>query len=852
MSKKLVIVESPTKARTISKFLSKDFIVASSMGHIRDLPSSASEIPAKYKKEKWANLGVNVENGFEPLYVIPSTKKKVVKDLKAKMKEVDELILATDEDREGEAISWHLLEILKPKVPVKRMVFHEITKEAIEEALSNFRDIDQDLVNAQETRRILDRLAGYTLSPLLWKKIAPKLSAGRVQSVAVALLVERERQRMRFKKADYYGVKAELAAHGQNFFAEMTTLDKWKVAIGKDFERETGELKDATKVLHMKQEVAEALAKDLKPKDFKVTEVDEREQKKSPPIPFITSTLQQEGNKRLRMSASETMSVAQKLYEKGYITYMRTDSPNLSQQAITAAQKSITDMYGNDFLAAKSRQFKAKSKSAQEAHEAIRPAGIVFRSPEKSGLTGKELELYDLIYRRTLATQMADAVIAYSAINFEVECEVDGYKVAGFKASGKVIRFPGYLKAYDTETAGGKKGALNETILPPLKVEEAVEAKKVLAESHETKPPARYTEAALIKALESQGVGRPSTYASIISTVQRRGYVDKAGTALVPTFTAFAVTQLLETNFQDLVDVKFTASMEEALDDIAAGKIDWLKYMDGFFLGKKGLQTQVAEAADIIEPKKARILDLPHLKEASVEVHVGRYGPYVKNKTVDESATIPEGVYPGDITEEDLVELLKLNAQGPENEGLGKDPETGFTIYLKTGRYGPYVQLGEEDDYGEKDKPKRAALLKGMEIKDMDIALALKLLELPRLIGEHPEDKKDVRASVGRFGPYVVHDGQFASIPATENVLEIELKMALELLATAKKSGKGKKVESKVLGQDPKTKEDISLRTGRYGPYLKCGKLNVAIPKGTDSEKLDLKTAIELVKKKRG
>ncbi|PIQ78929.1 DNA topoisomerase I [Candidatus Peregrinibacteria bacterium CG11_big_fil_rev_8_21_14_0_20_41_10] len=851
MSKSLVIVESPTKAKTISKFLPKGYEVLSSMGHIRDLPSSAKEIPAKYKKEKWASLGVDVENNFEPLYVISPNKKKTVKQLVDSLKGVDELILATDEDREGEAISWHLLQVLKPKVVVKRMVFHEITKGAIEEALTNFRDIDLDLVYAQEGRRILDRLVGYTISPVLWKKIAPKLSAGRVQSVAVALLIERERERMRFKDAEYWDLLAMLNKDKTNFSAQLATVGGKRIAQGSDFERETGQVAKGKDVIVLKQADVEALVPELLKANWSVTDVDTKKQSKAPAPPFITSTLQQEGGRKLGMSARETMSVAQKLYEKGFITYMRTDSFNLSGQAISAARKCVESKYGKEYLYKSVRQYKTKSKGAQEAHEAIRPAGTTFKDPVKTGLVGLELRLYDLIWKRTIATQMAEAQVIYTQATILAEGKKNE---AEFKAKGKFIEFPGFFRAY-VEGSDNPEGALEDQdeLLPELKVGDKVDCKTLEPLQHLTKPPSRYTEASLIKALESEGVGRPSTYAAVISTIQDRGYVNKVNNALVPTFTAFAVTQLLEKYFPDLVDVKFTAAMEEELDKIAEGKVQWQAYLKEYYSDKKGLKNQVVTVEDKIDPGEARKLDLPVAKELKIEVLVGRYGAYIKKDGKEElSASIPEEYAPSDLSAEVVEKIFEYGgAQNGEGKSLGVDKETGQTIYVKIGRYGPYVQLGSDLGEGEEgEKPKRASLTKDLTMEAVTLDQAMQLLSLPRILGDHPETAKVIKAGLGRFGPYIVHDGDFRSLKKEDNLFTIDLKRALELLAEEKKGRGGSKV-LKELGEYPGSKNKMQLLSGRYGHYIKCGKVNVSLPKDVNPDDLTLEQAAALVKGKK-
>lgn len=849
--KSLVIVESPTKAKTIRKFLTKDYLVDSSYGHIRDLPANAKEIPAKFKKEKWANLGINTDADFEPLYVISSEKKKVVKKLKDLMKGATELILATDEDREGEGIAWHILEVLKPNIPVKRMVFHEITKDAINEALTNFRDINMDLVDAQETRRVIDRLAGYTISPLLWKKIAPGLSAGRVQSVAVELIVQRERERMRFRSGSYWDLRATLAQNGSKttFSADMVQLDGLRLATGKDFDESTGKLSKPKSVVLLDEKQAKTLQKDLAKASWTVTSIEKNVQERSPGPPFTTSTLQQEANRKFGMSAKDTMRTAQKLYEEGFITYMRTDSTSLSGQAINAARSAVEVMYGEEYLFKTVRSYNKKAKGAQEAHEAIRPAGSTFVVPQESKLVGPQLKLYDLIWKRTIATQMASAKLEFTNATILAEGTSDSKKVeATFKASGKKILFPGFFRAYvegsDDPTADLED---REKSLPDLKEKEALACSEIDALSHETKPPARFTEASLVKFLEKEGVGRPSTYASIIETIQNRGYVRKEANALVPTFTAFAVTDLLEKYFPDLVDVQFTSEMEQQLDEIAQGNLNRSKYLNRYYGGESGLKSTVDRQESQIVAADARKIDLPIEGLEDVQIFVGKFGPYAQlnqnNETI--STSLPMDMSPGDITVKKLLELIKISEDGPES--LGKDPETGEDIYLLTGRFGPYVQLGEVSD--DNKKPKRSSLLKGMSSSDVDHDTALQLLSLPRNLGNHPDTGKEIKAGVGRFGPYVVHDGKFKSLGKDDNVLEVRLDRAVALLAEAKGTSR-KSAALKELGPHPDSGEAINVMSGRYGPYIKFGKLNVGIPKGVDPEQVTMEKALGYISEK--
>lgn len=844
--KSLVIVESPTKTKTIKKYLPKGYVVDSSMGHIRDLPSSAKEIPAKYKKESWSNLGINVDDRYDPIYVVPSGKKKIVKKLKEQLKDSDELILATDEDREGEAISWHLTELLNPKVPVKRMAFREITKEAIEEALENFRDINMNLVHAQETRRILDRLAGYTISPLLWKKIAPGLSAGRVQSVAVWFLVARERERMKFRSGTYYDLKAILTKSGDKnkFDAVLSHMDGKRLASGKDFDESTGKLKKPDSVVLLDEEKAGKLRDLLHEADWSVTNVDVNVQKRNPSAPFITSTLQQEANRKFGFSARDTMSIAQKLYENGYITYMRTDSTNLSSQAINAARNEVESQYGKEYLFNRVRTY-GKAKGAQEAHEAIRPAGSSFTHPEKSGLSGRQLKLYDLIWKRTIATQMAEAKLEFT--NVTITAKHNGTE-ADFKTSGKKILFPGFFRAY-VEGSDDPEAAIEnqEIFLPEMKEGDSTDLHELESISHETKPPARYTEATLVKELEKSGVGRPSTYATIIGTIQERGYAKSEGKTLIPTYTAFAVTELLENHFPHLVDSDFTSELEDKLDEIAKGKYDPVKYLDDYYKGDNGLKNQVDQQEDKIDPQKAKILNLPIEGLNGMQVHVGRFGPYVKVESNGEDITtsLPADLDPGELSAEKIKELLVAEKEGPTS--LGKHPDTDKPVYVLTGRYGPYVQLGDVTE--DNKKPKRVSLLKGMKPSDVDFETALKLLELPRTLGEHPDTGKVVKAGIGRYGPFVLHDGNFKSLKKTDNVLEVELDRAVELL---KEKGKGRKSSSEIqdLGKHPETDKPVKVMDGRYGPYIKYGRTNISLPKGTEPEDLRMADAVKLIEEK--
>ena len=844
LGRALVVVESPTKARTIRAFLPDGFTVAASMGHIRDLPGDAKEIPAKYKGEEWARFGVNVANNFEPLYIVPSDKKSVVKELKELLKDADTLYLATDEDREGESISWHLLEVLQPRVPVKRMVFHEITKGAIREALEHTRDIDQDMVRAQETRRILDRLVGYTLSPLLWKKVAFGLSAGRVQSVATRLVVDRERVRMAFRTGSYWDLSATLALAGAEFEAGMMALDGKRLATGKDFDEQTGRVAADKNVLLLDEATARALVHTLQGAGWRVTRVEESPRTLRPYAPFTTSTLQQEANRKLRYSAKQTMQTAQKLYERGYITYMRTDSVALSDQAITASRAIVQRLYGADYLPDAPRRYVNKVANAQEAHEAIRPAGESFRTPEETDLDGHELALYALIWKRTVASQMKDAKKTSTSAEIVV-------LNATFKANGLRTDFAGFLRAY-VEGSDDPEAALEDrdTPLPPLQSGDKPNCTTLEPVGHETKPPARYTEASLVKALEENGVGRPSTYASIIGTIVDRGYVVRQGQALVPTFTAFAVTDLLIRHFGHLVDVEFTKGMEDRLDEISEGHRDMLEYLKEFYLGEDGLQQQTANGERDIKPNEARQVAIDGL---GATVRIGRFGPYVEREGPEPlRASLPKDATPADLDPERVEALLRQRAEGPAS--VGTHPDTGDPIYVMDGQYGPYVQLGQQEE-GSKVKPKRSSLPKGVKPEDVTLPMAVGLLSLPRLLGEHPDSKRPVKAGLGRFGPYILHDlgkdeAEFRSLKAGDDVLTVNLDRAVALLAEPKaaRRGRGATVAPlREIGAHPNDGKPVQLFDGKYGPYVKHGELNASVPKGTDPMTFPLEAAVELL-----
>ncbi|MBX3432632.1 MAG: type I DNA topoisomerase [Pirellulales bacterium] len=841
----LVIVESPAKARTIGKYLGSGYRVEASIGHVRDLPHGAKEVPAKYKGEPWANLGVNVNEGFEPIYVVSPGKTKQIKLLKDELAKSDRLYLATDEDREGEAISWHLLELLKPKVPVHRLVFHEITKDAIQQALAGPRDIDEGLVRAQETRRIVDRLYGYEVSPLLWRKVRPKLSAGRVQSVAIRLIVERERERMAFVSAAWWDLTGTFAkSDAQRLEATLVTVDGKKIPTGKDFNPATGRLANEGLAL-LDGPAAEALAAKIRTGAFRVAAVEEKPYASKPYPPFTTSTLQQEANRKLGFTARRTMQVAQALYENGHITYMRTDSTNLASVAIDDARGLVEHSYGKEYLPAEPRLYKSKVKNAQEAHEAIRPAGHPFEKPDvmRGELGADEFKLFDMIWKRTIASQMSDARGRRISITIEGEgCT--------FQVSGKTIDFPGYLRAYvegsddpDAELAD------QERILPGVAVGETLQCLQLDAKEHQTQSPSRFSEAALTKALEERGIGRPSTYASIIDTIQARNYVFKKANALVPTWVAFSVVQLMEEHLARLVDYQFTAKMEDDLDAISRGEQESVKYLEQFYFGNgaPGLKKQLENKIDEIDP--ARIGRISIGKPADgpeVFVRVGRYSPFVEQG--DRTASLPEDLPPDEVTLEAALRLLD-QAQVAE-EPLGICPETHKPVYLKVGRFGPYVQRGTMED---EEKPQNASLLKGMTPESVDFETALKLLTLPRTLGDHPETGKPVQAFNGRFGPYVKSGEETRSLPADVSPLEVTLEQALHLLAQPKTRGRGAAKKEPLRTFDkpsPATEKTIQILDGRYGPYVTDGETNASLRKGMSVEEMTFDEAIAMLAEK--
>jgi len=834
--KKLVIVESPAKAKTIAGYLGSDYVVESSIGHIRDLPHNASEIPAKFKGESWARLGVNVDKEFEPLYVVDSRKKKVVSDLKAKLKGVDELLLATDEDREGEAIAWHLREVLDPKVPVRRMVFHEITRPAIERALTETRDIDDRLVDAQETRRILDRLYGYEVSPVLWRKIMQGLSAGRVQSVATRLVVERERERMRFVAADYWDLVATFDPG--SFTARLASVDGRRVAQGRDFAQD-GSLRTEG-ALQLREDEARSLAAALEGTAFTVASVDEKPYTRRPAPPFMTSTLQQEAGRKLRLSAQQTMRVAQRLYENGFITYMRTDSTTLSESALAAARDQARTLYGADAVPDAPRQYNRKVKNAQEAHEAIRPAGDRFRTPDevRGQLSGDERSLYELIWKRTLASQMADA--RGQTVSVRIAGTASDGRVAEFAAAGTVITFRGFLLAYE-ESHDEPSGDDEERLLPPLAAGDDLAATAIDPDGHTTSPPARFTEASLVKALEDRGIGRPSTYAAIMGTILDRGYVRKQGQALVPEFLAFAVVNLLEGHFPRLVDYAFTAQMEDDLDEIASGEERGNDWLQRFYFGgddDAGLKELVEGRLGEIDAREVNTVELPG---TDIVVRVGRYGPYLERG--EERQTLPPDIAPDELTPERAEELL---SQGKQEHELGVDPESGRTVAVRNGRYGPYVTELVEGD----DKPRTASLFRTMSPETVTLEDALRLLTLPRTLGE--SDGEEVVATNGRYGPYVKKGKESRSLESEEQLFSITLEEALAKLAEPKQRGRRSAAPPlRELGDDPVSGKPVVLKEGRFGPYVTDGETNASLRAGDAVETITPERAAELLQARR-
>jgi DNA topoisomerase-1 len=890
-TRRLVIVESPTKARKLAGYLGSNYIVESSRGHIRDLPRAAADVPAKYKSQPWARLGVNVDEDFEPLYIISPDKKSTVTELKGLLKDVDELYLATDGDREGEAIAWHLLETLKPRIPIKRMVFHEITEQAILEAAENPRDLDIDLVDAQETRRILDRLYGYEVSPVLWKKVAPKLSAGRVQSVATRIIVQRERDRMAFRSAAYWDVVAELdasvsdpKAQPPTFNARLTNVDGLRVATGRDFDS-LGTLRKPDEVVVLDESSAGSLANGLRGSQLTVGSVEEKPYTRRPYPPFMTSTLQQEAGRKLRFSAERTMSIAQRLYENGYITYMRTDSTTLSESAINAARTQARQLYGEEYVHPSARQYTRKVKNAQEAHEAIRPAGETFATPDaaRRELDGDDFRLYELIWQRTVASQMADA--RGTTLSLRINGESEGRQVV-FSASGRTITFAGFLKAYvETvdELAGGEADDA-ESRLPQLTQGQRLDATELTPDGHSTNPPARYTEASLIKALEELGIGRPSTYSSIIKTIQDRGYVHKKGSALVPSWVAFAVTGLLEQHFGRLVDYGFTAAMEDELDAIASGaerRTNWLNNF--YFGGDHGVADSVArsgglkklvgvnlEGIDAREVNSIKLFD--DAEGRAVNVRVGKNGPYLERMVVGDDgeptpqrANLHDSLTPDELTLDVAEELFSTPQEG---RTLGVDPETGHEIVAKDGRYGPYVTevLPKPDDddgaagqpakKGKKPtgpKPRTGSLLRSMDLQTVTLEDALKLLSLPRVVGVDPDAGEEITAQNGRYGPYLKRGNDSRSLATEDQIFEVTLEEALKLYSEPKRRGRQGAAAPPLreLGTDPASGKPMVIKDGRFGPYVTDGETNASLRKGDDVLSITDARASELLADRR-
>ncbi len=891
--RRLVIVESPTKARKLAGYLGSSYIVESSRGHIRDLPRAAADVPAKFKSEPWARLGVNVDADFEPLYIISPEKKHTVSELRGLLKDVDELYLATDGDREGEAIAWHLLETLKPRVPVKRMVFHEITEPAIRAAAEHPRDLDIDLVDAQETRRILDRLYGYEVSPVLWKKVAPKLSAGRVQSVATRIIVQRERDRMAFRSADYWDVVAELdasvsdpAASPPMFTARLTSVDGLRVATGRDFDS-SGAVRKPGEVIVLDEVSAGTLAAGLRGGQLTVGSVEEKPYTRRPYAPFMTSTLQQEAGRKLRFSSERTMSIAQRLYENGYITYMRTDSTTLSQSAIEAARNQARQLYGEEYVASSPRQYTRKVKNAQEAHEAIRPAGETFATPDavRRELDGDEFRLYELIWQRTVASQMADARGTTLSLRINGEVRAGTKREVVFAASGRTLTFAGFLKAYvETvdELAGGEADDA-ESRLPHLTEGQRLAVVELTPDGHSTNPPPRYTEASLVKALEDLGIGRPSTYSSIIKTIQDRGYVHKRGSALVPSWVAFAVTGLLEQHFGRLVDYDFTAAMEDELDAIAAGHEHRTNWLNNFYFGgDHGVPDSVArsgglkklvgvnlEGIDAREVNSIKLFD--DQQGRPVYVRVGKNGPYLERMVAgaDGELTPQRANLDGTLTPDELTLQLAEDLFATPQEGrvLGVDPQTGHEIVAKDGRYGPYVteilpDPPEDGDDGAParkgkkptgPKPRTGSLFRSMDLQSVTLDDALRLLSLPRVVGVDPGSGEEITAQNGRYGPYLKHGNDSRSLATEDQIFGITLTEALKIYAEPKRRGRqaASAPPLRELGPDPASGKPMVIKDGRFGPYVTDGETNASLRKGDDVLSITDERAAELLADRR-
>jgi DNA topoisomerase I len=860
MANTLVIVESPAKARTIERILKDGYIVRASYGHVRDLPESADEIPDEIRKKKWGRLGVDTDSDFKPYYVVPNDKRKNVQELKNALKGVDQVLLATDPDREGESISWHLKEVLKPKVPVKRIVFHEITESAIREAVKDAHDVNENLVRAQESRRILDRLYGYTLSPVLWKKVQTGLSAGRVQSVAVRLIVEREQERIAFRTALYWDLEARLSGDGREFNATLARVGAERVASGKDFDSNGKFVGRNARVIT--GEAADALVQALRSNlPWTVTGVEEKPGNERPAPPFTTSTLTQEASRKLGFSTERTMQAAQRLFQDGHISYHRTDSTTLSEKALSESAEAIRGMFGDNYYAGP-RRYATKVKNAQEAHEAIRPSNFT-AAPASAGLTGDDFRVYELIWKRTMASQMVDARVLRTTV--EISATGTNGEQAAFTASGKAIEFAGFRRAY-VEGSDDPAAELEdqETVLPKMTVGARINAPGKVAsgdvallalesKKHETSPPARYTEASLIKKLEEEGIGRPSTYAATIGTIERRGYVFRQGKALVPSFTAFAVTRLLTGHFSDLVDMKFTATMEDDLDEISRGEREWLHFIEEFYRGDsqhRGLEDAARQAEERADYPLIEVGTDPQSGEP-IRVRIGRFGAFLQlaEGGPGKTASLPPNLAPADLTSEKAMALIRAKAEGPRL--LGIDPATGQNVYAIHGRFGAYVQLGETPEKGSKEKPKRSSLIGGMTDSTVTLEEALKLLQLPRELGMHPETGEPVLAGLGRFGPYVKHGDDFRSLEGDEELFTVDLDHALRLFSEPKKSRR-RQADRKVITSIARPEgAPLQVLEGRYGPYVTDGETNASVPKGTDPTTLTLEAATDLLDARR-
>jgi DNA topoisomerase-1 len=816
-SNSLIIVESPSKAKTLKRFLGDEYTIEASVGHVRDLPKS--------------DLGVDVDNGFTPTYVPSKDKTKVISQLKSIMKGASTLYLATDPDREGEAIAWHLMEILKPTIPVKRLAFHEITKTAIQESFDHTRDIDLSLVRAQEARRILDRLWGYLVSKKLWFNVKGGLSAGRVQSPAVKIVVDREKERARFIESEYWSITAQFDSKGDFFEARLKELDSQKIAIGKDFDKETGKLTNSN-LLALDKTKAESLAETFPNSSWKVNKVEQKPTIQNPYPPFITSTLQQEGIRKLRMSSQQVMRTAQRLYEDGYITYMRTDSISLSTEALNASRKAIQSLYGAEYLPDKPRVFKSKVKNAQEAHEAIRPAGSTFKNPKdvQGKLDDREWKLYDMIWKRTLASQMKSAKLLKTSVEISNGAAI-------FNANGKVIEFPGFLKVYVEEIDDSKNERDDkESILPTMQEGETLMGKEFTPNQHFTKPSPRFTEASLVKELEALGIGRPSTYAAIMGNIQNRGYARKVNGALIPTFTAYAVVQFLERNFTDMVNLQYTVNLENTLDAISRNEMKSEDFLTNFYKGENGTAGLESLLDNEVDKEKSRtIMELKDDAGKTITVKIGRYGVYIQDG--ETNTTLPEESIPSELNFESAMASLQKKAEGPKE--LCSHPESGEPVLLKDGRFGPYVQCGD----------KMKSLLPGMVLDEVTPDIALNLIALPKDLGKHPESGDVVKSDIGRYGPYIRCGKTTRSVTAPDSILDLSIERAVEILATEKTKAGTRVI--KELGIDPKTKVTIEIKDGRYGAYVTDGKINATLTKGTDPNTLTLETAIQLIADKK-